>query len=77
MIKSDISRERNTFSSPDGFDPVIHEISHDEQMDNLTDHKPQSDIFRENRGRTVRVEFIELCISEDPEDDGKDSGNGL
>jgi hypothetical protein len=34
----------NAISSSEGFDPVIHEIPHNEKMNNLGDHEPMADI---------------------------------
>jgi hypothetical protein len=64
----------DTFSFSYCFHPVVHEISHDEQMNNLGDHKPISHILRQNWGWTLAVEFIELSVGENPENDGNYSG---
>jgi hypothetical protein len=47
-----------------GFDPVVHEISHDEQMDYLGNHEPISHVLRHQTHGFVGVKF---GVGEDPE----------
>lgn len=57
-----------------GFDVIVHEIGHDEQMDELGQHEPIAHILREETHGGVGVE---LSVGEDPEDDEEDAGDGL
>lgn len=57
-----------------GLDIVVHEVRHDEQMDDLRGHEPVSHVLGE---QTHCLFCVQLRIGEDPEDDEEDSRNSL
>ena len=68
-MHSNICGEKDLLTVAHSLNPIVHKISHDEQMDNLADHKPNAHIFRQDRRRFLRVELIKFRICENPKDD--------
>ena len=61
-------------SASHSLDPVIHEIGHDGQMDDLRCHEPISHIFRKETHRLISVEF---GIRKNPKGYKQNSRNSL
>lgn len=61
-------------STTHGLHPVVHEICHDDQMDDLWGHEPVPYVFGEEAHGSIRVQ---LCVSKDPENDKEDTGDPL
>lgn len=67
QMESDVDRELDDSTAcAHGLDPVIHEVSHDEQMDDLGKHEPITHVFRQ---QTASLVSVQLRIREDPEHD--------
>lgn len=47
-MTSHIGRQNYSFSSFDGFNPIVHKVGHDEEMDYLREHKPVADVLGQN-----------------------------
>ena len=57
-----------------GFEVVVHEVGHDDEVDDLGGHEPVSYVLGEETHGSVCVEF---GVGEDPEDDEEYSGYSL
>lgn len=58
----------------DGLEPVVHEVPHYEQVDDLRGHEPVAHVLREQTHRGLRVQ---LGVGEYPEDNEEDSRDAL
>lgn len=76
-MESDIGGERDALAPAHGLHPVVHEIAHDEEVDDLADHEPDAHVLGEDRRRALGVELVEFAVGEDPEDYGQDPRDGL
>ena len=66
---SDVSWQMDAITSPNCFYPIIHEISHNEKVDDLRDHEPVANIVMKNCIGGIGSAYVEFCIGVNPEND--------
>lgn len=59
---------------PHSLEPIIHEIPHNEEVDDLRNHEPVSHIFRQ---QTHRRFSVQLRVRENPKDNEENPGDSL